>query len=167
MEGDGEWSWSNDLALPHATMRLKQGVGRLIRTKKDVGIVSILDARMTGKQYGRRILECLPGMRIVRSLDGMNTLEDVFGPRISQKETTDSSGAGSGDETVEPMPKKSAKKSGKSAGKRSGKTSGEEPGSGSGSLVKEEKGDYSLSSSESGITSWRINTSEIGEWSTK
>ncbi len=69
MKKEAEWSWFNDLALPHATMRLKQGVGRLIRTKKDVGIVAILDSRMTGKQYGRRILECLPGMRVIRSLN--------------------------------------------------------------------------------------------------
>ena len=81
MKQEAEWSWFNHLALPHATMRLKQGVGRLIRTKKDVGIVAILDSRMTGKGYGRRILECLPGMRIVRTLNGLYTLRDVFGPR--------------------------------------------------------------------------------------
>ncbi len=80
MKKEAEWSWFNDLALPHATMRLKQGVGRLIRTKKDVGIVAILDSRMTGKQYGRRILECLPGMRVIRSLNGINSLADVFSP---------------------------------------------------------------------------------------
>lgn len=80
MKKEAEWSWFNDLALPHATMRLKQGVGRLIRTKKDVGIVAILDSRMTGKQYGRRILECLPGMRVIRSLNGINSLADVFDP---------------------------------------------------------------------------------------
>lgn len=80
MKKEAEWSWFNDLALPHATMRLKQGVGRLIRTKKDVGIVAILDSRMTGKQYGRRILECLPGMRVIRTLNGINSLADVFDP---------------------------------------------------------------------------------------
>ncbi|HIA54193.1 MAG TPA: hypothetical protein EYN91_19240, partial [Candidatus Melainabacteria bacterium] len=129
MKQEGEWSWFNDLALPHATMRLKQGVGRLIRTKKDVGIVSILDTRMTGKQYGRRILEALPGMRVVRSLNGMNTLDDVFGPLLSERE--------------------------------SGGIPHGEPG------VNEEGGNYSFSNSESGMTSWRINTNEIGEWSTK
>lgn len=62
-------SWFNDLALPHAIMRLKQGVGRLIRTQRDRGIVAILDPRLTKKYYGRRILECLPPMTIVRVLD--------------------------------------------------------------------------------------------------
>lgn len=93
MKQEAEWSWFNELALPHATMRLKQGVGRLIRTKKDVGIVSILDSRMTGKGYGRRILECLPGMRIVRSLNGMNNLEEVFGPHIAERERQEASRA--------------------------------------------------------------------------
>ncbi len=70
-------SWFNDLALPHATMRLKQGVGRLIRTNKDTGIVSILDPRITSKQYGWRILECLPPMTVVRAL------AEVQLPRLS------------------------------------------------------------------------------------
>lgn len=81
MKEEAEWSWFNALALPHATMRLKQGVGRLIRTKKDVGIVAILDSRMTGKGYGRRILECLPGMRVVRTLDRLNSLSEYFASR--------------------------------------------------------------------------------------
>jgi ATP-dependent DNA helicase DinG len=71
LKQDTSKSWFNDLALPHATMRLKQGVGRLIRTNKDTGIVAILDPRMTSKQYGRRILECLPPMSIIRSLRGL------------------------------------------------------------------------------------------------
>ena len=68
MQEDPERSWFNDLALPYATMRLKQGVGRLIRTKRDRGIVAILDNRLTKKYYGRKILECLPPMRIIRAL---------------------------------------------------------------------------------------------------
>lgn len=68
MQQDTERSWFNELALPYATMRLKQGVGRLIRTKRDRGIVAILDNRLTKKFYGRKILECLPSMRIIRSL---------------------------------------------------------------------------------------------------
>jgi ATP-dependent DNA helicase DinG len=66
----GEGSWFNDLALPYAIMRLKQGVGRLIRTRSDRGMVAILDPRLTRKQYGRLILECLPPFRLVRKLVG-------------------------------------------------------------------------------------------------
>jgi ATP-dependent DNA helicase DinG len=78
LKQDPKSSWFNDLALPHATMRLKQGVGRLIRTSTDRGIVAILDKRMTTKQYGRRILECLPPMKIVRDLHGFESLDHAF-----------------------------------------------------------------------------------------
>ncbi|PWU02791.1 MAG: hypothetical protein C5B53_01280 [Candidatus Melainabacteria bacterium] len=78
LKHDPSASWFNDLALPHATMRLKQGVGRLIRTTKDRGMVAILDPRMTRKQYGKRILECLPPMQLVHDLSGQQTLEEAF-----------------------------------------------------------------------------------------
>jgi len=68
MKEDTSRSWFNDLALPHATMRLKQGVGRLIRTRKDRGLVAILDSRLTKKYYGRKIIDCLPPMKIIREL---------------------------------------------------------------------------------------------------
>lgn len=68
MKDDPERSWFADLALPHATMRLKQGVGRLIRTKRDRGIVAILDSRLTRKSYGAKIIDCLPPMRVIREL---------------------------------------------------------------------------------------------------
>lgn len=76
LKSDPESSWFNDLSLPHATMRLKQGVGRLIRTHKDTGMVAILDSRLTAKRYGSRILEALPPMPIVRSLEGIITLDE-------------------------------------------------------------------------------------------
>jgi ATP-dependent DNA helicase DinG len=75
LKANPEASWFNDLALPHATMRLKQGVGRLIRTHKDQGIVAILDTRLTSKRYGRQILECLPPMTIIRTLSGVSSIE--------------------------------------------------------------------------------------------
>ncbi len=68
LKGDRSKSWFNDLALPYATMRLKQGMGRLIRTRTDRGIVAILDPRLTTKNYGAALLECLPSMRIVRTI---------------------------------------------------------------------------------------------------
>ena len=74
----GEGSWFGDLALPYAIMRLKQGVGRLIRHRNDKGLVAILDPRLTRKQYGRAILECLPPMTLTRSLRNFETLEDLL-----------------------------------------------------------------------------------------
>ncbi|MGQ0636523.1 MAG: ATP-dependent DNA helicase [Planctomycetaceae bacterium] len=46
--------------VPEAIIRLKQGFGRLIRTKTDSGQVVILDPRVRTKRYGRMFLDSLP-----------------------------------------------------------------------------------------------------------
>ncbi len=46
--------------LPHAALKLKQGFGRLIRSRADVGAVVLLDRRVVTKPYGRTILAGLP-----------------------------------------------------------------------------------------------------------
>jgi ATP-dependent DNA helicase DinG len=51
--------------LPHATLRLKQGFGRLIRTRTDHGVVVLCDARLLSKSYGRAMLASLPPARRV------------------------------------------------------------------------------------------------------
>jgi len=48
------------LLLPEAALRLKQGVGRLIRRKDDRGVVVILDSRLFFKRYGKIIVDELP-----------------------------------------------------------------------------------------------------------
>ena len=52
----------NEWQLPQAALTLKQGVGRLIRSAGDRGVVALLDPRAQSKPYGRRILEALPPM---------------------------------------------------------------------------------------------------------
>ena len=49
--------------LPEAVLKLKQGFGRLIRTKTDTGLVVILDPRVRTKPYGRTFLQSLPDCR--------------------------------------------------------------------------------------------------------
>ncbi|MBI3098553.1 MAG: DEAD/DEAH box helicase family protein [Planctomycetes bacterium] len=49
-----------EYSLPEAVLKLKQGFGRLIRTKTDEGIVVILDSRVVEKGYGRMFLDALP-----------------------------------------------------------------------------------------------------------
>jgi ATP-dependent DNA helicase DinG len=49
-----------DFSLPEAILKFRQGVGRLIRTKTDTGIVVVLDNRILTKQYGKAFLEALP-----------------------------------------------------------------------------------------------------------
>jgi ATP-dependent DNA helicase DinG len=49
-----------DYSLPEAILKFRQGVGRLIRTKTDRGIIVILDRRVVDKWYGRWFLKSLP-----------------------------------------------------------------------------------------------------------
>jgi len=49
-----------DYSLPEAVLKLRQGVGRLIRAKTDRGIVVVLDSRIVSKPYGRAFLAALP-----------------------------------------------------------------------------------------------------------
>lgn len=50
--------------LPQAIIKLKQGVGRLIRSKNDSGNILILDNRVKTKPYGKIILSCLPSKTV-------------------------------------------------------------------------------------------------------
>jgi ATP-dependent DNA helicase DinG len=53
-----------DLHIPQAVLKLKQGVGRLIRSSTDKGIIVILDPRILTKGYGKRFLQALPKSRL-------------------------------------------------------------------------------------------------------
>src|SRR5690349_24213328 len=55
--------------LPQAIMVLRQGVGRLIRDPSDRGLLVLCDPRLRSRGYGRTILESLPAMPEVSSLD--------------------------------------------------------------------------------------------------
>ncbi len=52
--------WFKGYALPQAVIRLKQGVGRLIRTATDTGVVALLDTRLRTKGYGKTMMASLP-----------------------------------------------------------------------------------------------------------
>jgi len=47
-------------SLPEAILRLRQGVGRLIRSKSDTGTIVILDSRIVSKPYGKSFLRAMP-----------------------------------------------------------------------------------------------------------
>jgi ATP-dependent DNA helicase DinG len=49
-----------DYQLPRAALALKQGFGRLIRTRTDRGIVAVLDGRVARKNYGATLIASLP-----------------------------------------------------------------------------------------------------------
>ena len=58
-------------AVPAAAITLKQGFGRLIRTKRDAGIVALLDKRARRRGYGRALLESLPPARRIASVEAV------------------------------------------------------------------------------------------------
>jgi len=66
--------------LPHAALKLKQGFGRLIRTRADVGVVVLLDKRVLTKRYGPLVLSGLPPAERVtaRWAEVRTRIEDFF-----------------------------------------------------------------------------------------
>jgi len=56
-----------DYQLPEAALALKQGVGRLIRSEEDRGVVMICDPRLLTRGYGRSLLASLPPLRPTRA----------------------------------------------------------------------------------------------------
>jgi len=67
-----------ELTLPEALVKFRQGIGRLIRTKTDRGLVTVLDARVLTKTYGRLFIDCLPKRDFERLTKP--TREQVFRP---------------------------------------------------------------------------------------
>ena len=53
-----------DYSLPNAVNRFRQGFGRLIRSKEDVGVVILLDPRIVKSRYGSLFIKALPQMEI-------------------------------------------------------------------------------------------------------
>lgn len=67
------------LQVPAAALALKQGFGRLIRTRRDVGIVAILDRRIVTKGYGKTLLASLPPASRLSSLDEVRAFWSMVG----------------------------------------------------------------------------------------
>jgi ATP-dependent DNA helicase DinG len=55
-----------DYQLPEAALALKQGVGRLIRSEDDYGVVVVCDPRLLARSYGRVFLAALPAMSVTQ-----------------------------------------------------------------------------------------------------
>jgi ATP-dependent DNA helicase DinG len=62
--------------VPLAILALQQGLGRLIRHRRDRGVLAVLDPRLRTKGYGRRFLASLPPAPVVHDLD---RIEEFFG----------------------------------------------------------------------------------------
>ena len=70
LEEDGRNAFS-EFQVPQAVLALKQGFGRLIRTKTDRGVLALLDTRIRRMPYGKIFLESLPPYRITEELDAV------------------------------------------------------------------------------------------------
>ncbi|MFN2564795.1 MAG: helicase C-terminal domain-containing protein [Gemmatimonadaceae bacterium] len=70
----------DEYMVPHASLRLKQGFGRLIRTATDRGVVVVADPRIVNKGYGRRLMHALPPARRVigRWSDALPEIRDFY-----------------------------------------------------------------------------------------
>lgn len=65
-----------DFSVPQAIISLKQGIGRLIRSSTDRGVIAILDPRLRTKRYGKDFLQSLPRMRIT---DDVSQIHRILG----------------------------------------------------------------------------------------
>ena len=65
----------NEYQVPLATLTLLQGLGRLIRTRTDRGVLAVLDPRLTRMSYGRRFLASLPPAPMT---DDLSVVERFF-----------------------------------------------------------------------------------------
>jgi ATP-dependent DNA helicase DinG len=65
-----------EYSVPQAIISLKQGLGRLIRSTTDRGVLAILDPRLRTKAYGRVFLESLPPCRVTSNIE---ELASIFG----------------------------------------------------------------------------------------
>jgi len=70
VEREGGSAFS-DYQLPHAILRLKQGLGRLIRSKSDRGVLAILDNRLSTKGYGKLFMASLPDYTVTDNIDDL------------------------------------------------------------------------------------------------
>jgi ATP-dependent DNA helicase DinG len=60
-----------EYSVPQAIISLKQGLGRLIRSTTDRGVLAVLDPRLRTKMYGQQFLKSLPHCRVTSSIDDL------------------------------------------------------------------------------------------------
>lgn len=60
--------------IPESVIKFKQGIGRLIRSKEDRGVITILDNRIVTKRYGKYFIKSIPTKNIIRK-----SIEEIIG----------------------------------------------------------------------------------------
>jgi ATP-dependent DNA helicase DinG len=94
-----------DYSIPQAQIRLKQGFGRLVRTKEDHGIVCILDSRLITREYGAEFVKYLPPAsraskwprveKFWRGDSPLNTKPEAVEPQLGDGVVTEGTSEGS------------------------------------------------------------------------
>ncbi|HYJ47431.1 MAG TPA: ATP-dependent DNA helicase, partial [Pyrinomonadaceae bacterium] len=64
-----------EYSVPQAIISLKQGLGRLIRSTTDRGVLAVLDPRLRTKAYGRLFLESLPPCRVTSDINDLDKFQ--------------------------------------------------------------------------------------------
>lgn len=64
----------HEYSVPQAIITLKQGLGRLIRSTTDRGVLAVLDPRLRTKSYGRVFLQSLPQCRITSRIEELSQM---------------------------------------------------------------------------------------------
>jgi ATP-dependent DNA helicase DinG len=65
-----------EYSVPQAIISLKQGLGRLIRSTTDRGVLAVLDPRLRTKMYGQTFLQSLPPCRVTSDVDELARVFD-------------------------------------------------------------------------------------------
>ncbi len=67
-----------EYSVPQAIISLKQGLGRLIRSTTDRGVLAVLDPRLRTKGYGQTLLQSLPPCRVTSKIDDLARVFETY-----------------------------------------------------------------------------------------
>ncbi|HET8908847.1 MAG TPA: ATP-dependent DNA helicase, partial [Ktedonobacterales bacterium] len=79
-------NWFGEYVLPQAILRLKQGIGRLLRTRDDRGVMAILDKRLYTKSYGPQVMAALPPARRTADIEDVRAFFALGGDSLASEE---------------------------------------------------------------------------------
>ncbi len=74
-----------DFQVPRAILTLRQGVGRLMRSSQDYGLIAVMDGRLYSKGYGRNFRDSLPPAPVYRNLNQVSVFfSNIVSDSLSQ-----------------------------------------------------------------------------------
>lgn len=75
----------HEYSVPQAIIALKQGLGRLIRSTTDRGVLAVLDPRLRTKPYGRTFLHSLPQCRVTSVIEDLAAVFETMPPKVDRE----------------------------------------------------------------------------------